>query len=548
VPDFLSQLERMSQWLAENPHEREFGLLLAAALGSLALFAGLRRLPRSWRFRGPVLVAMLAIVAGACAQAALYASHPVLFDSYEASVACVTGLFGSPQPLIHGLGAPYRYVQMGYGPILYLWNWLFLRALGPSIEACKAGPVASHCAAIVLMAWVARRKTSRHAWLCPRGLTASAVLALLLAYFSYWAFWMHPDAHLVLLAVLGGLAVEHRAWSARTRSVVLGVALGVAVNLKVTAPIYFLPFMVVFFEREGMERTKLSLVVALLVAAVPYLLPGVSLPDWIRWTALLRRQGMKSSEVLVWEQLRGLFYVCPLIVMVALACLRMPHWRRVNYLHCLACVVSTAAVGVIACKRGASEHHFMALFPALIHAVVRNPAVRVFGVDLRTALAAGYVVTLGLADWYKQAALYRLNLEARETGPEYVQEIQGFLANHPGKTVEMGTAGDSVGTALFRPLLVYAGQPYFVDIGTVMDLDSVGMNRMPDEIIRRVLRCQSDFFLFPQTGPPLHTPNVYETGHFAYDPRYIDAFNASYRKVDATAHYDVYACAPDAPH
>jgi hypothetical protein len=542
-------LGELSRWLLEAPDVRSWYCLGAAVPAGALLLAVGSRVAQRWPWSGGLARASarlgaFALIALGILQATLYLTHPMLFDPYEASVASLSGIVGSGQPLIHAPDDPYRYVQIGYGPVLYFWNAAFVRLFGSTIPACKAAGVTSFSAALVLMVLVGRSRTSQHAWLSLRGLVAGAVLALLLGYFGHYAFWTRADPHIVLCATAAGVAVAHRAWTPRIRALLLGLALGLAVNLKITAAVYLAPFVVVFLLEEPRKVALLALGVSVFVAALPFCLPGVSLAAYLAWLRVLGSQGVGSRTVILWEGMRALFYATPLLALWMLKTFGPARWSWKRHLHAASCLACAAAVAVFASKTGAGEHHFMPLFPALIYAVSRDFPSRIGRrIDLRGAMVLGMVATFLLEGVPKHRDLWTMEMENQRYGNVLVDELRGFMAAHPRETVEMGTADLAyLWPGYYRPVLVYAGQPFHVDIGTLMDLDSVNRGVMPDAMIERVRQCRTSFFLIPRWGEPFETQGVYHTGRNVYDARYVTAFRAAYHRVASLEHFDVFAC------
>ncbi len=564
-------MNKVSTWLTSGDlFER--GLLSFGVLFWLFTFfalVGSGRLARWPRLRIALVWALrLACLTGlglGVAQAGLYASHAALFDPYEASVASVSGLVGVGAPLFHGPGDPVRYVQIGYGPTLYFITYAFIRAFGLTIQACKLAGVTSYVASLFFMARAFHRESSRWSLFCPRGLGAALALAVGLGYFGHWAFWTRADPHVVLCVVLGVWALEERRFSKRTKAVVAGLALGVAVSLKVTACLYFFPLFVLGFFELGWRNMLLLSTVSLAAATFPFLHPSVSLRNYLYWLGELRRQTMGDEDTKIANAKRALFYATPLAaswLFAAVTRVRLRQSRLYMSLvfsfrllgakgHCyfLAIVISCGALVIVSSKLGATEHHFMPMFPVLIHGVLRMVPRAVRGLDFRLISGLSLVLVLFGSDWNKQWDLWDMQIAARPSARATSAEITRFLARHPGRTVEMGAGGSlalnyggSLALTYFRPLLVYAKQPYTIDVGTIMDLDSIGAASLPPAIIKRVKDCVVDYFLIAKGVKPFQMKGFYATGRLLFQPGYPEAFAKAYEKTEALEYYDVYSC------
>ena len=556
-------MKTISSWLTSGDlFER--GLLAFGVLFWLLTFFALvssGRLARWPRLRIALLwgfrLACATVLGLGIAQAGLYASHAAFFDPYEASVASVSGLVGVGAPLFHGPGDPVRYVQIGYGPMLYLINYVFIRAFGLTIQACKLASVTSYVASLLFMARAFHRDSSRWSFLCPRGLGAAVALAVSLGYFGHWAFWTRADPHIVLCVVLGIWALEERRFSKRAKALVLGLALGVAVNLKFTACLYFFPLFVLGFFELGWRNMLLFAAVAAAAAIFPFLLPSVSFRNYLHWLAELRKQGLGGEEAMIANGKRALFYATPLAASWLFAAVTRARLRQSRlymslvfsfrllgakgHCHFAAIVSAFGLLVIVASKPGATEHHFVPFFPVLIHGVFRMVPRAARGLDFRVISGLSLVLVFFGSDWNKQLSLWHTQMWARPGARATSAEVTTFLAQHPGKTVEMG-AGGSLSPTFYRPILVYAKQPYTLDVGTLSDLDSVGSGRLPAAIVKRIERCVVDYFLIAKGAQPFKMKGIYTTGRLLFQSGYPEAFAKAYEKTETLVYYDVYAC------
>ncbi len=556
-------MEKLSSWLvAGDMFERDllaFGVLFW--LLTFVALVGSGRLARWPRLKAALLwalrVACWAVLAVGLVQAGLYASYPAFYDPYEASVASVSGLVGVGAPLFHSVKDPVRYVQIGYGPMLYFIDYAFLRAFGLTIQACKLASVTTFSASLLLTARAFRRESSRWSLLCTRGLGAAVALALGLGYFGHWAFWSRADPHIVFCVVIGVWAMEERRFSKRVKALVLGLALGVAVNLKLTACLYFFPLFVLGFFELGWRNMLFFTVTSVAAAVLPFLLPTVSLRNYLYWLGELRKQGLGSEEAMIAVGKRALFYAAPLAPAWFFAAVTRARLRRSRlYMslvfsfrllgakgHCyfLAIVFACGLLVIVASKPGATEHHFVPMFPVLIHGVLRMVPKAVRGIDFRLISGLALVLVLFIIDWNKQTFLWKMQMATRPGSLATAAEVTSFLAQHPGRTVEMGP-GISLALTLFRPILVYARQPYTLDVGTLSDLDSVSSGRLPGAILKRVETCVVDYFLITKGGAPFQARGYYTTGRGIFASGYPEVFAKAYEKTESLKYYDVYTC------
>jgi hypothetical protein len=216
--------------------------------------------------------------------------------------------------------------------------------------------------------------------------------------------------------------------------------------------------------------------------------------------------------------------------------------RHVRLIHAyFAATCATFLVLVfVASKPGSTEHHYLPFFPVLIHAMVRMAPRDVRAFDMRAVIGLAMGTLLFFTDFMPCRLLAKRMIIMRPTAVEMQSEVQSFIQAHPGKTIEMG-AGASISPLYFRVLLVYAKMPYRIDIGTLMDLGSIGEPAIPPSLHERLRSCETDYFLLQSDSSPFRVTSVY-TGQAAYDELYRQDFINSYKRTQQMRYFDVWSC------
>ena len=201
-----------------------------------------------------------------------YTVQPTYFDLAEPTITAVAALVGHGHSLYPAIDAPERYVHM-HGPLLFIVHAAALAVAGSSIVASKAVGGVAVLVALILAYQVYRRQATSAA-----GMLATAIAVVIFLMFGNVTFWTRAEP-LLICSVAIGLAGVHvrRPMSA---ALVLGLATGIAVNLKISGPAYLLPIFAALLMRHGLASAAVAVAIALASGVAPFLLPDVSITNY----------------------------------------------------------------------------------------------------------------------------------------------------------------------------------------------------------------------------------------------------------------------------
>jgi hypothetical protein len=95
-----------------------------------------------------------------------------------------------------------------------------------------------------------------------------------------------------------------------------------------------------------------------------------------------------------------------------------------------------------------------------------------------------------------------------------------------------------------RVPLVLAGNPYWLDPATLMDLGSVGL-AAPDATVDAVKSCRSECFVIPRGDLPFSMRNPYRPDTPLFSAPFLEAFGSSYQYAAGSRHFDLWECRRD---
>jgi hypothetical protein len=512
-------------------------LLLAVALFSVLAFWSRRRAPALHegvaslvQSRSFWLPASFAVLVGFAALLAINVAFPGYLDHAEPNIASVSWLVLKGAPLYHAIDAPERYSLL-YGPTTYL-PYTAALALGGGSAASLKGAVLVADVVMIYFLWRAYRSQ-----LAPAPALLVTVFVLLFMHAlrpNHYFFQVRADV-LCLSAIAVALfgASQRSGWAG---PVALAIGSAFVADTKATGFAYLLPLFAAFYGLRGLRLSALVALAAMALAGLPFLLPNVSLPQYLDW--LHRATGHPQARDDLVATLRAWpILVFPLVLIAGPVPLRNPkfiEFVRARRLTLLALLVALAFATFSSSRIGAGSHHLLPLLPTLAYEYLllhralggefaaRNPfAFRYvwacMALVLLIRIGGGFAEVLSpWRDW-KRAA--RVSDEVRSLAGGY---------RHPG--VGWGDALDDV--TYYRPEAVFAAGRLLVDEVALsdMDLDKIPV---PSSTIQAIDTCFIDAWLIPKNEEPFSMSNSFSTYYPKLVPPPRPLFGAAFRTAFA---------------
>lgn len=465
------------------------------------------------------------------------------FDYVEPGLLSVASLVAQGQPMYHSASAAAQYNFM-YGPMLFLVNASVLKLLGPSLFAGKlAGGVFSIGSVALLFDALRRRYGTR-----------CAVIGAGLLVFSYFAFWPYNTFiaradPLVLGFVALGLwgALLPRAWLA---ALVLAVAAGAATNVKAHAGAYLLPAAVLLLEQHGWRWVVAAVLGALVVLAAPFaLFSDVSTVGYIHTMLTAAHPGLDWHAFLDRVEQMLIFQALPTLMVLLVVEHPLAHFRRDRF-YLAALGVSTAVVLLVASHPGAGKVHLVPLSISLVFwlaAVMRDDfawstlwAQRGRRARVRTWVALLLFIDLVCTVIPVNLRMVKLIHAGQQTNGA-VEDLHEIMLHYPDRTLAMGYGTTQHNEfTWYRPLLVFAGNPYLIDESSMGDLELAGWD-LPQATLDALADCKVDIWLIPKGDPPFVLSSSLGFAHL-FSQRFRDAFLAHYQRRAQSQYYDLYFC------
>jgi hypothetical protein len=496
---------------------------------------------------------MIVFYAGACLA---YLSSSILLDQIEPNTLSVSWYFWKGEPLYHDMIQPQRYSLL-YGPYLYIFTGMSQGLLGPSLFSSKLPPAIAALSSLLFMFLAVRRKSNSRLALYLSALQA----AILLDLFTITAFWVRSDPFILMMVTLGLFAATLNGIAG---PVLLGLSLGIAVNLKVHSFIYFLPALFLALRQKWSFPGIIAGAAATAAAAVfPFVaFHNISLVNYAALLKMAVGHGIVLDFVF-WNIKSFLMPVLPCALLAA-------YWSLVagktglrgfarEHGYFIVLLLTFLLLLAPASKNGSGPTHLMPLVPSLLFMGVRlaepgpwqgRAPGKAGGILLTVAIAWVAACFLGglTLGWYK---VWKASREGAAEASSYINDVKTIVRDHPGNIVLAGTAtNDSYPGTFSRYELVFEGMPVGIDPCALMDSKQAGFGEIDLPSFNSYLEKKYGrpaIWIIPKNSTPFSMPDWYAfclLSNASFIPLYSRTFAGDFSKMYArtasSEYYDIY--------
>jgi Dolichyl-phosphate-mannose-protein mannosyltransferase len=530
-----------------------FVIFLAALAGFLVLrflwpsgWRKVRNLVVAKRFWLPVSLLFLIAFVVFLGVSTFYLGY---LDHVETNIAAVAAAFSHGTPLYHGLASAERYSLL-YGPITYLPFALALRLLGAKLLSLRLAVLFANICLLALL-WNCYRKRLD----APRAVLAVAAVVAFMMSGEPYLFQIRGDVLMVLAVTAGLFGVLS---SSRWKSwVILALATGACFGVKVTGALYFLPLFVLLYRRYGLRSAAFAGLGAGLVGILPFAFPGISAANYWLWLHEASLHPFRALEF--FSNLRtSLTILLPIVLLL---------WRlhdsdrqkfqaylREERFVFLALLAGLGMVTILASKFGSGNHHLLPFYPIVGFLCADIYSQIEAAEPLRFAAYARAVCWL----WLVSTVATRVPVEALQTERKLVErwslagavteDLVQLIHDHPAERIEMGYS-KTYPLSLYRPTLVFAGNPLTLDAVALDDMQLSGLS-IPQGTIDYIESCGTQVWLIPKDEAPFVISNIYDDAKIfparnLFEDRFREAFLGHYQKTGSSDYYDLWTCRKD---
>lgn len=476
----------------------------------------------------------------------LYMSYPGYWDHGEPILTAASYMMLSGQELYPAFDSA-QFTSNLYGPFLFSANALMMATFGGNIAASKAlGPVM--VISLFVLTWFTYRRFGTR-W-------AAGALLLTAAYALNnlpYSIWNRPDPPLTALAMIAVFLVVRNA--NRTRwfwlCLTIGALGGAASGFKLYGFLYVAPVGIyIALLGAGWTGVIAMLSAGIAMAFLPFAFPVFDLASYVDWFG-----HMAGKEVLPEMAYRGLRYfvmtALPALTFLIfiLRCSLYPS-RLAEIAYSVFTLLGIGACSYLATKPGAGFYYVMPFVPLVVHqltlAIKRARTDDSFGDAFggrawRVPIILGTILVLVMAIPSVPKQKRFIKTFHWEQAEAVNADLENLIADYPNKTIQMGAGHSAKGYryTMYKPLLIFAGHPYQVDFGIMMETSHLGIP-LPQALVESIASCNTDIWLTPKNEIPFEMIGFY--GNRSVDLSFREAFSANYKKTKNTEFFDVWHC------
>ena len=468
-------------------------------------------------------------------------------DHVQPSVAAISALFWKGQPVYQNFATPERY-SLVYGPLLYAIIGTFQGLLGPTVFATKLPGTLAAFGALLCTFLAIARATDRLTAFSFTGLMAAMML-----HSYHLAFSVRSDPFIMLVVAIGLLAATYE----RSRTaVVLGLCVGVAVNLKLHSLAYFLPIFALAWKQNWSRRSRVgACVAALIVILLPFLIfPQVSAANYAGLLKVAAKHGFGPDEY------RGNIEWCvalafPALFAMGIMMIRLdeftPRFLRGESVYLAAFFVGFLLILIPASKLGAGRHHFLPFIPLALLFAARASVISIktyrfqsAGPALAAALGCSWIACCSISTFRSAIFVYKTSRSEDAEARHCLADLLRARSEHADATLLVMPSGDDSYKHTFgRFRLIFEGTPIGIDPCALMDfvrgdaaeVDLLALTRTTMKRLGKPV-----LFLLPKDGEPFSMRTFYPPGGPLFQDKLRSDFNRTFWRIGSTEFFDLY--------
>lgn len=479
----------------------------------------------------------LSLIISYFASLTAYNIFPGFTDHVEPALACISSQFFSGLQLYPvDINTPPFGLQ--YGPLYYIVTGLFITITENAIMTPKLVSTVAAGAAVITIIYVFIRKSSLYITVIIIGAMSGWLLVL-----EQWSYWARPDAYLLFTVAVGVLSVNIK--RSRIAAILLGIALGTAVSLKIHGFLPFLPLLGLFRSRHGWFDLILALIVSIIITLLPFTLSNISLTGFLKGLETAGSHGFLLTQYLGVLRTASIM-IAPLLVVLLLLAGRsyttLKSEIRNSFAFWAFTPLSLLLVIAIASKKGAGAGHLVPTIPVIAYALLRLTLL----IDNSGAkqslkgvlLAMFYALLLIMAVVNAQQSLWPKYRIASKYQKAIQQDLAQIIEKIPGKKLAIGVGGGrQYYSTWIRPQLIRAGHPYVIEPVAAMDIQASGYKRFPEKALDHEI---VDYWLIPAGSLPFSMQNNYGTGPIM-PISFQERFTEKWTKAGHSRFFDIWA-------
>ena len=467
----------------------------------------------------------------------------------EVTMTALSWLLYNGNPLYTALDAPERY-SLQHGPMLYIVVGGVMKILGPGFHTAKLASFFS-IIAIVIISWLWLKNfynSKVSLWLL--GIESGILLKW------YYLYLVRADSLMLLCTVIS----LYFATSKKARIItILGIAipLGVLLNLKIHGILYALPILILVQQKFGWRNFFFSCLLTGGIGLVPFLLPNISLLNYIHWLRASTIHGLSPQIILGNVSMTIFLLLIPFSFAI---------YRQINILkfskkypmYILSIILTMLTTAVIGGKYGSGSHHLAPFVPILMYLCIiinlekktidlhANYQRRQRKLHTVSCIVGAFIFAGILINAMNVQGRYQSHMSSSYTiSQNMLNDFNELEAKYQGTTMMIGY-GEKDSLKIYDqliPRMLFSGNTYLLDSSALNDMNFAGLS-MPEATVNKLAEGSPRIWLIPAGNSPFSTSNAYN-GSPQFSEKFRKTFLQNYKLAENTKYFDVWAYSSD---
>ncbi len=455
----------------------------------------------------------------------LYVVSVSYFSYIEVNMALIAEAWRRGEPIFTSVDSPHRYSLL-YGPWPSIMNSLFLMNGAYVIQSSKLMGLFNFLAAATAFFYTVSKASENHR----QSIYALGLLCLCWLGFDNFSFVIRPDSFVIAYVVFALFALE---FFGQKRPLLFfflaGMLTGLSEACKAHGFVYFIPIAVYSWESRkaiwSWPAFLLCIFSSIAFMAFPFLLPDVSISNYLMWLHIVSKHGLSSALAT-----GNLTYFLTLMIMIFL--LGFHKSRRFTFWSIIIAAIVAGSFGSLV---GAGTHHFMPFFAIFIYFLIND---RVSFSKSAQLYFVCLILGLSYDAFMSQKALWKYFGDWSMQSAQ-LNDLKNLRASCKSGPVEIGyTDNSQMELSYFKPLFVSQGDSMLVDHSAVMDMNGSGV-LIPQSTLDALQNCAVPYMILPKAG------NAWKMQGFqgdVFSTNWIQKFNSLYSSEQSSEFYTLYKC------
>jgi hypothetical protein len=442
-----------------------------------------------------------------------------------------------------------RYSQL-YGPVSFIWyGWMF-KVFGASITTLKATSVLISLSIFILIFLSFRRSANLKV-----SVIAIAYLILCLGINNYFPYKVTLNNYVLFFVALAIFGIGHK--NKFVSFALCSISFGLIFSTKLNGILFMVPIMGLFFQRYGFKMLILLGVSSILVSLSPFVLPNVSLTNFIEYIGTQKGSAANLNPFIRSLTFAIILFFLPIIGLIfykiAHSKERLSEWffnrRLIFILYSFSIILS-----VYISSKTWQLHHIMPLtifgvyFVLLeIQSIDQEVTKESFANKINweigyKSLGVSLVTFFIIFSYHLYEKRFDTAIKTNFRNKQIIDDINYIMKEYKGNKIHGGYGHIRWMTEFdFFPLLQFAGHPYFVDGGGPMRAMGQAGIKIPDATIEYLAKGKIDIWIIPKKQRPFEFVIENKYKQKTFDQRFRDTFKKNYKIIQRTKFFDVYS-------